>query len=208
MKCDEFWTFHSQFLFFPVYGPNEKTLAEAYQIFKMHFYRKKGFRGRETGKRYFLTKNVNNHCFTCMIRETTKPVIHLRTKAPLWDSNFLLPGRNCLALHSCPCIIIFYIFSRLFLSSVIQQCDLTCPCLTSRCALLSYYLIPASQPHYNWTSNKGPRETHRQHKQTMAAQHGKCVQYTRQETEIAQINSSVTSVSVTVLSIPQSQESI
>lgn len=145
--------------FSPVYGlrPNEKTQAEAYQIFKMRFYRKKGFRGRETGKRYFLTKNVNNHCFTCMIRETTKPVIHLRTKAPLWDSNFLLPGRNCLALHSCPCIIVFYIFSLLFLSSaasypavrpnVSMSDEQTCVIIT--------HLIPASQPHYNWTSNIG-----------------------------------------------------
>lgn len=141
-KCQnsvEFWAFSQPVsVFFPVYGfrSKEKTLAEAYQIFKMHFYRKKGFRRRPswTGKRYFLTRNVNNHCFTCMIRETTKPAIHLRTKAPLWDSNFLAPGRNCLALYSCPRIIIFYIFSLILLLSAARP-NVS---LTSRRVLLSY----------------------------------------------------------------------
>lgn len=49
-----------------------------------------------------------------MIRDTTKPVIHSSTEAPLWDPNFLLPGRNCFALHSRPCIIIY---SRCYLCS-------------------------------------------------------------------------------------------
>lgn len=185
--------------------PMKKHWLEPIKYLKCTFIERKVSEEGKQGKDTKDTKNVNNHCFTCIIRETTKPVIHLRTKAPLWDSNFLLPGRNCLALHSCPSIIIFYIFSLLFLSSVIQQHDLTCPCLTSRCALLSHYLIPASQPHYNWTSNIGADSSQRnslqQHKQTMAAQHGKYVQYTHQETEFAQINSYVVSVSVSQCSV-------
>lgn len=77
-----------------------------------------------------------------MIRDTTKPVIHFSTEAPLWDPNFLLPGRNCFALRSCPCIIIFPVLSLLFLSF---YCNFTqqyrylasLPRLTSRCVLLS-----------------------------------------------------------------------
>lgn len=112
-----FEPFHNKFLFCfsPVNGfrANEQTLTEAYQLFKTHVYGKSRFRRRSfwTGSRCILTKNVNNHCFPCMIRETTTAVIHLSTEAPLWDSNFLLLGRNCFALHSCPCIIIFPVLS-------------------------------------------------------------------------------------------------